>query len=232
MSSIFCLSGWGQKFDSIESFISLPKSSNYQITSIDYSIYRGYKDFIAKINFNSNPELIIGWSLGGQIALRLCADNILKPKKLILIAPPFQLVKNQKIEAGMTEKLYEEFLKNLENSVDETMKKFAILSIMNDKNKSEILDNLLIDNNNSQQLIIWLKELKEFSCFDLDFSKIPPTVYLMGKGDMIVHQLQVKYFEQRIKNFSVKYFDNCGHAPHISNSSLFNQILQEQLLSC
>jgi len=231
MSSIFCLSGWGQKFDSIESFISPEISKSNQLISLDYSNYLGYNDFKNNLNIPNNPDVIIGWSLGGQIALRLCAENFVKPKKLILIAPPFQLVKNHKIEAGMTEKLYEEFLKNLENSVDATMKKFAVLSIMNDKNKSEILNNLLISENNSKQLIIWLKELKQFSCFDLDFSKIPPTVYLMGKGDMIVHQLQVKYFEQRIKNFEIRYFENCGHAPHISNPELFNQILQEQLLS-
>jgi len=231
MSSIFCLSGWGQKFDSIESFIS-PKISDYhQINSLDYSIYSGYENFVNNAIIPKKPDIMIGWSLGGQIALRLCEQNLVIPKKLILIAPPFQLVKNQKIEVGMTEKLYEEFLKNLENSVDATMKKFAVLSIMNDKNKSEILNNLLINDNNSKQLIIWLKELKQFSCFDLDFSEIPSTTYLMGKGDMIVHQLQVKYFEQRIKNFSVRYFENCGHAPHISNPELFNQILQEQLLS-
>ncbi|MFM6972354.1 MAG: alpha/beta hydrolase, partial [Alphaproteobacteria bacterium] len=85
MSSIFCLSGWGQKFDSIESFISPEISKSNQLISLDYSNYLGYNDFKNNLNIPNNPDVIIGWSLGGQIALRLCAENFVKPKKLILI---------------------------------------------------------------------------------------------------------------------------------------------------
>ena len=179
--------------------------------------------------FPPNPEVIIGWSLGGQIALRLIQQKIFTPKLLVLIAPPFQMVKDARIQAGMSIKTYNEFFDNLSKAPDATLKKFSILSIMNDKNKSQIIKNLEISDENHQKLIIWLQELKDFSCFDFDFTNMPPTLFYIGAGDMVVHNSQSKYFADRINDFELHIFENCGHAPHLSDKELFNNILIEKL---
>jgi pimeloyl-ACP methyl ester carboxylesterase len=58
---------------------------------------------------------------------------------------------------------------------------------------------------------------------------MPRTLFFQGAGDMIVHQNQVKYFQERIKNFRLEIFKNCGHAPHLSNIELLKKIIFEEI---
>ena len=231
MKSILCLSGWGQNYKSLESIFSEGILDKFNIISSNYLLSDGFSEFKNSHICPYNPEVIIGWSLGGQIALRLIQSKIFTPKLLVLIAPPFQMVKDSRIQAGMSLKTYNEFFNNLSQAPDATLKKFSILSIMNDKNKSQIIKNLEINNENHQKLIIWLQELKDFSCFDFDFTNIPTTLFYIGAGDMVVHSSQSKYFADKISDFELHIFDNCGHAPHISNKELFNDILVKKMKS-
>ncbi len=229
MKSILCLSGWGQNYKSLEASFFENILEKFNISSLNYSLSEGFLKFKDSYKFPPNPEVIIGWSLGGQIALRLIQQKIFTPKLLVLIAPPFQMVKDARIQAGMSIKTYNEFFDNLSKAPDATLKKFSILSIMNDKNKSQIIKNLEISDENHQKLIIWLQELKDFSCFDFDFANMPPTLFYIGAGDMVVHNSQSKYFADRINDFELHIFENCGHAPHLSDKELFNNILIEKL---
>ena len=229
MKSILCLSGWGQNYKSLEASFFENILEKFNISSLNYSLSEGFLKFKDSYKFPPNPQVIIGWSLGGQIALRLIQQKIFTPKLLVLIAPPFQMVKDARIQAGMSIKTYNEFFDNLSKAPDATLKKFSILSIMNDKNKSQIIKNLDISDENHQKLIIWLQELKDFSCFDFDFTNMPPTLFYIGAGDMVVHNSQSKYFADRIDDFELHIFDNCGHAPHLSDKELFNNILIEKL---
>jgi len=206
-------------------------TEKFNISSINYTKFTGFLNLKNSFSTILEPDILIGWSLGGQISLRLIQEKIIKPKLLVLIAPPFQMVKDSRIHAGMSLKTYNDFYNNLSSSPDATLKKFAILSIMNDKNKLQIIKNLEISEENNQKLLIWLQELKDFSCFDLDFENIPQTLYFIGLGDMVVHHSQAKYFAERIKNFELHEFKNCGHAPHLNNSELFNDILIKKLKS-
>ena len=229
MSSILCLSGWGQNFKSLESSFSENILEKFEISSLNYSSFAGFSNLKDFCQFPPNPDVIVGWSLGGQIALRLTQNKIFNPKLLVLIASPFQMVKDDRICAGMSLKTYHDFFNNFSQAHDATLKKFSILSIMNDKNKSQIIKNLEISDENNQKLLTWLQELKDFSFFDFDFTNIPQTLFYIGAGDMVVHNSQSKYFAERIKNFELHIFNNCGHAPHLSDKELFNNILTEKL---
>ena len=229
MKSILCLSGWGQNYKSLEASFFENILEKFNISSLNYSLSEGFLKFKDSYKFPPNPQVVIGWSLGGQIALRLIQQKIFTPKLLVLIAPPFQMVKDARIQAGMSIKTYNEFFDNLSKAPDATLKKFSILSIMNDKNKSQIIKNLEISDETHQKLIIWIQELKDFSCFDFDFANMPPTLFYIGAGDMVVHNSQSKYFADRINDFELHIFENCGHAPHLSDKELFNNILIEKL---
>jgi len=231
LKSILCISGWGQNFKSLETSFSENILQKFNISSLNYSSFEGFLNLRDSYNFPPNPDVVIGWSLGGQIALRLIQHKIFTPKLLVLIAPPFQMVKDSRIQAGMSLKTYNDFFNNLSQAPDATLKKFSVLSIMNDKNKSQIIKNLEISDENHQKLLIWLQELKDFSCFDFDFTNIPPTLFYIGAGDMVVHSSQSKYFADRINDFELHIFDNCGHAPQLSNKELFNEILTKKLKS-
>lgn len=225
MKLIACLSGWGQKFDCLEDSFCQEIRQKYRINSLNYSNYSNFSEFSESLNSVANPDVLVGWSLGGQIALRLILKKIFNPKILILIAPPFQMIKDEKIQAGMSQKTFNEFYINLKTAPNATLKKFSILTAMSDKNRSEILKNLKIEDSNQHNLLNWLDELRNFSGFDVELNEMPPTQYIIGLGDTIVHPSQASYFQERIKNIEVSYFDNCGHAPHLSNNRRFNEVL-------
>lgn len=224
--SALCLSGWGQKFDSLESSFS----ESFFVSSLPYFEFSSLEDFF---DFSFKKEfkqkIIIGWSLGGQLAIRLIERKIVKPELLILIAPPFQMIKDSRIQAGMSKKTFSEFYKNFISAPNQTLKQFSILSAMNDKNAKEIARSLNISDQNFLQLKFWLEELQRFSCFDIDFSNMPRTVFLQGAGDMIVHHSQSEYFKERIKNFRLEIFNNCGHAPHLNDLARIKKIISEEV---
>jgi pimeloyl-[acyl-carrier protein] methyl ester esterase len=229
LKKIICLSGWGQKFDSLESIFDSIFFAKTEISSFNYSQLSSLEEFFSKISQEKSPDILIGWSLGGQLAIRAIEKNILKPKLLILLAPPFQMVKDVRIQAGMAKNTFDEFYNNFAKAPSKTLKQFAILTAMNDKNASEIAKNLDINDGNFQQLKFWLEELERFSCFDVNFETMPKTLYFHGAGDMIVHASQSKYFQERIKNFHLEIFKNCGHAPHLNNLEKLREIILQEI---
>lgn len=227
---ITCLSGWGQKSDSLEFIFDDKLFDPFFVSSLDYSRFNDVNEFFAEVALSKiNPEILVGWSLGGQLALRLIKKNICKPQLLILIAPPFQMVKDARIRSGMALKTFEEFRKNFADAPNETLKQFSILTAMNDRNAAEIAAGLDINDKNFVQLVYWLDELKRFSCFDFDFSNIPPTLYFHGAGDMIVHVSQADYFKERIKDFQLEIFEKCGHAPQLSDVKRMREVIVKKI---
>jgi pimeloyl-ACP methyl ester carboxylesterase len=223
---IICLSGWGQKFDSLEFIFNESNFDLFFVSSVDYSITNSYEKFLSFVkNKNPNPDILIGWSLGGQLAIRLIEQKILNPKLLILIAPPFQMVKNDKITAAMTQNTFQEFRSNFVAAPSKTLKQFSILAAMNDRNALEIAKNLDVNDKNFDNLVYWLDELERFSCFNVDFSNMPRTLFFQGAGDMIVHFSQADYFKEKIKNFRLEIFKNCGHAPHLNDVKKMREII-------
>lgn len=232
---ILAFSGWGQKFDSLKVIF---ENKNFDpsffaqnpVIHFDYTKFNNIQDFFNEIKSqNLKPKLVIGWSLGGQLAIRLIEKKIITPKTLILIAPPFQMVKDEKIHTAMSKKTYEEFYKNFTTSPTKTLKQFSILTAMNDTHSKEITKTLDINDENQENLKFWLEELKNFTCFNINFTNFPKTIFIQGKGDMIVHPNQATYFQERIKNFTLEQFPNCGHAPHLNDPDRLANLISYEL---
>lgn len=230
MDSILCLSGWGQKFDSLQKIFDTKNFSNLKVTHFDYLKHFTFENCLFEISKNFfHSKILVGWSLGGQIALLATCRKILNPKLLILISPPFQMVKDDHIKVAMSIETFQKFFDNFCRVPELGLKKFTALTLMNNKHSDQISETIKINDNNSEQLKIWLKELKDFSAFNLDFSNLPRTLYFHGSEDVIVNISQSKYYAERIKNIRLEVFDNCGHSPHLNNVEKFRKILQEEI---
>lgn len=260
---IVAFSGWGQKYNSLENIFannSFDKiNKKLTINSIDYSKFFSFEDLLKNIHHlipsDNSANIMIGWSLGAQIIVRLVAKKIFNPSLIILISPPFQMVKqclevsivnNQlkseiieseiiagqdtqkpsRISAGMSIYKFNNFYQNFCLAPSKTLQEFSILTSMNDVDKSQIIDSLDLNNHKNWQL--WLAELARFSCFDIDFSKMPRILFFQGLGDMVVHFSQAQIFQKLSPDFCLELIKNCGHAPHVSNLSFVREkILNE-----
>lgn len=223
MTKITILSGFGQEPKTFKNVFT-----NKDVIALDYLQTKNFEDLLTLDLKAYDNEVVIGWSLGGQVAIRLIEKQILKPKLLILIATPFQYVQNETNKIGVMPSNFESFKNVLYFDSIEALKYLAYLSAGGDENSDDVILNMNNDKP-TENLINWLDELKDFSCFDISFKNFPKTIYICGDSDAVIDCLQYEYFQERIENFELKVIKNCGHAPHFSHKEDFLNIINEKI---
>jgi pimeloyl-[acyl-carrier protein] methyl ester esterase len=222
MNKAITISGWGQNFDALENIA--PNAHH-----IDYKNCSNIEEFFDKIK-GQTPDVLIGWSLGGQLALRAIDAGLLAPKLLVLLATPFQFITGKGLKCGMDPDTFHGFEKDFAEDPIKTLKQFSVLVAKNDAKAKEIIAKLKQnDNENISNWQYWLQELGEFSCQKLNFSKAPKTLVIHGCDDTIVDYTQSGIFRPLIKNYKSFIFENCGHAPHLHDENQVRSLINEAL---
>ena len=228
MTKITVISGFGQEPDTFKNVFS-----NKDVIALDYLETKNFEDLLTRDLKTYDNEVVIGWSLGGQVAIRLIEKQILKPKLLILIATPFQFVEDDKNEVGMPLELFNQFQNFLDENPAQALAYLGHLASLGDKNPEDVLKNMVAIENTINLgfyfLNSWLKELKDFNCFNVDFKNFPKTVYICGDGDAVVNSKQYTYFNEKLGDFEMKLIFSCGHAPHFSHKNEFLNIINEKI---
>jgi pimeloyl-ACP methyl ester carboxylesterase len=209
MSNILALSGWGQPHDALS--IVAPTA-----THIDFARHNNASEALAEIATHS-CDIVIGWSLGGQLAVRAIASGKLRPRKLVLIATPFQFVKSSELPIGMPQDLFSKFRHNYHNNPERTLGKSWEL-IHKDDQKSDIVKSHLAAHNKIALLqknwLYWLDELENFSCNTLHLADFPETILIHGDADLVVYPEQSRAFSRSIPHARLISISQCNHAPH------------------
>ena len=201
---ILCLNGWGQEPKTLENAFK--------------EVFKD--DDISTIDYLDTYDVVIGWSYGSQLAIKKIETGFLRTKLLILIAPIFQFVENEINKIGMPVEAFYAFLSGFNKHPEATMQHLVAMSASGDENSNLVFDKMKTQDLNvlskyalEQQLLV----LKEFSCFDVNFKKFPKTICFSGANDAVVASSQTKLFAEKIKDFELHIFENCGHAPHFSH---------------
>ena len=222
-----CFNGWGQIYNSLDFVI--PKELK-PITHVNYSQHSSYKLLVEYLqDQKAKADVIIGWSLGGQIAVRLIRDGVLKPKLLILMAAPYQFVADKNVTSGMNSLAFLAFKNAFSLLPSSTLQRFAFMVGHNDSHMKQIVDDLGIDQENFIAWSKWLDEIKDFSCHKVDFRHFPRTVIIHGDGDTVVNVQQASLFSEKIKNSRLEIMKLSGHAPHLHDPALVKKIIKEEL---
>lgn len=212
---VACLSGWGQPHDALESIV--PDKASL-ITHIDYARHDSVNAAIIHIAEQArNFDMLIGWSLGGQLALRAIASGMVKPEKLVLIATPFQFVKNASLPIGMPTDTFAHFCENYAKNPQYTLKKAWELIAKGDSNAETVKTRL--DSHEKKQVLaknwsLWLQILENYTCKDLHTADCPPTLLIHGDQDLVVFHEQSEQMMGILPQARLETFTGCGHAPH------------------
>jgi len=224
MTGTLTISGWGQPHDALAHLAPTAKHIDF---ARHQSAHAALLDIAAH---NPTPDLVIGWSLGGQLAVRAIAAGILKPKKLVLIAAPFQFVKRPELPIGMPRDLFDKFRDNYARNPLQTLTKAWELIHKDDTNEQIVRAHL--EKHDKQALLTkdwlrWLDLLEEFSCENLYLADFPPTILIHGDGDLVVYPEQSVYFAKAIPHAKHIILPGCGHAPHWHAAQLVKQVIHE-----
>ena len=223
---VVTITGWGQKVDALDNFAS----SFGKVRNIDYINLPGAEKFFAELKkYNKKCDILIGWSLGAQLAARAITANIVNPKLLVLIAPPYQYVRGGKIKSGVHPFAFSFFKHAYEAFPGNTMREFGALVCQNDDHAMDIIATMDDDNTHHKGWIHWLGELEKFSCTSLDFSGFPRTLIFHGDGDEVTDAEQGKIFHKKIKNSRIEILKHCGHAPHLHDPEFVIKVIKDEL---
>lgn len=223
---ILALSGWGQPHDTLSDVVS-------NATHFDYADYKTIDEALAAIAKEAKShDAVIGWSLGGQLAVRAIASGLMNPKKLVLIGAPFQFVHSGDAKIGMPRDKFQKFRDNYERNAARTLAKAWELIVLNDKNPDYVRAQFEKYNQSSmleKNWLHWLDMLDGFTCKNLDFSQFPPSLLLHGAQDAVVEHSQAHEFVKLIPQAKHIIFEDAGHAPHWHDTQAVKNHIEEYL---
>jgi len=207
-NKILTLSGWAQRPDFIAGlkYVDYMQSSN---AGVFFSNIAG-----------ADPDILIGWSLGGQLAVNAILQGAISPKKLILLATPFNFIADENFECGIQKAEWQKIVDNFKNNKAQAVVDFNKAVTHNSNYVVEPRDD--IDN---VDIYYWLDYLGRQNFSNIDFSDFPSTYIFHSKDDEVIGYEHSKQWNRAIKGSKIELLkEGYGHVPFLSNK--FKKFLQ------
>jgi pimeloyl-[acyl-carrier protein] methyl ester esterase len=239
---IVLIHGWGMSGKIWEEFSKLMKYKN-KLYIIDLpgmgksQIIKPYKidNLIDKIH-ELIPErvTIIGWSLGGQIAMKYCLKYPKNVKNLVCISSTPCFISKLGWEYGISINFFSKFKNNLLNNWKKTLKSFFLLQIKEDKESKNILKKLENDFMGQQLptkegLEKSLEILAEIDMRNEVKNINIPALIITGKLDNISNYKASIWMQSQIKESKIFIFDSAGHIPFLNHQRTCFKLIEEFL---
>ena len=220
---VYVIPGWGFSCDVFKMLIS----ECLNIIPLNYFDMLELNFDLIAINLAqrvSNNAIVMGWSFGGMIGIKMAAMFPEKIKKLILISsqPRFLSAPNWR---AIDPDVRDGFIDGLKYHYKKQVMKFISISGYPDSNLSskEFLNNCFIHSNNEYllQLLRMLFEVdlrKEYQSLQQD------VLHLINNKDAVIKQ----YTEQLIglnPNVKIVCFKHAGHAGFLANNAAYRDAI-------
>ena len=180
---------------------------------------------IKKSNLNSIN--LVGWSMGGMVAINFAFQYPEYVKKLVLVSTPAKFVASEDYDAGISHIVMQSFINKFRKSPVRMLSNFASLILKNADFKKEDLNLIKQSSNisNKDKTLQNLLLLRDCDLRDKLHSIKVPTLLIHGKGDMICPYACTDYMHSKIKNSVLHTFESAGHVPFVTKHEEFNILL-------
>ena len=174
---------------------------------------------------------IVGWSLGGLLAQLFIQRYPQRVNNLVLVASVPKFIASKNWVHGMPKELFESFSQQFSKSPHETLQKFCALQSLNSNSQKQVQSSLINSlSNQAEHLtnIEWgLQWLQEIDLRDEVTLSNFPILLLHGDKDAVCSFSAAQDAVSVWKNASLKSIPNAGHAPFISQPSLFINLIKD-----
>lgn len=170
------------------------------------------------------PSFILGWSLGGLVALSLAARHPHKVQGLILCAAFAKLHAAPDYPEGVKTALLSRMLHLFEQDFAKHMQQFLELQLMHHPNRRNVIDAVLPDIIAHGTPTALNEALTAVETADCRF-RLPeincPTLLLYGTHDTVTPPRMGEYLLRHLPNAQMHLIAQAAHAPFLSHADEF-----------
>jgi pimeloyl-[acyl-carrier protein] methyl ester esterase len=177
---------------------------------------------------------ILGWSLGGQIAMNLAIRMPEFVEKLILMSTTPCFVEKKDWPCGVNKQFFSNFEMEAKQNLNNTLMKFFLIQTRNiddSKNVMRFLKNEFIElkDENKSGMQHALKVLKETD-LRYEVQKIDkPTLIITGDKDRLTSSKASIWLYEKIKGATLKEIKGANHMPFISHREIMAESVKKFL---
>ncbi len=179
-----------------------------------------------------NRFSVLGWSLGGMIAMKLAARLSDKVDRSILVSTTPKFVKDGTFDTAIEKTAYQNMLRILKRSPEKTLEYFRSILFSEKEKITKNLESLqkLASNTRPQMLSTLVSSLESLG--RADFRSVLPmikqkTLIIHGNMDKICFFGAGEYLSKHIKNSKFMAIDNAGHMPFLTQKKEVTKAIQE-----
>lgn len=177
------------------------------------------------------PAVLVGWSLGGMLAMEVACRWPERCAAIALISSTPSFRQRDGWEHGCDQQVFSDFEQAVASQSPKTMSRFFALMMHGDNLSRSAYNTLAREavNKQSPTTAAGIKAgLELLSTIDLRAqldALSMPTLIIHGKQDAIVPFAASCALADTLPNARLQTFEDCGHAPFLTQPEAFNTIL-------
>ena len=238
--SLAFIHGWGMN-SAVFSPLCQKLDSEFDITRIDLpghgqSVWSGYADFDRQVDAIAeklpDSTLLMGWSLGGLYAQRLVNRYPQKFNKLMLVSCNPCFVQRENWMTAVEASIFTEFAASLMENWQATIRRFIGLQMFGVEQARSLIrqiTELLMEGGapNPEAMSFGLDLLLKLDARQ-DLQKIEiPLLHVLGQRDVLVPSSLAEQLPLINPAIRVECVARSAHAPFLSHSDLFADLIRE-----
>ncbi|CAA0113485.1 Malonyl-[acyl-carrier protein] O-methyltransferase [BD1-7 clade bacterium] len=225
--------GWSVDNDIFE-WLMPALAQDFKLYTADVGCYSDYADVKALVDGLvqtladelEHPAWIVGWSMGGNIALDLALRYPQQVEGLGLIATGLSFVQRDSWPAGMPQATFEQFSASLGKNVKRTLQRFDRLQAKGDDEEQSLTQSLAGYRQqqtlaNQQDLQHGLALLGSFDHVEDASQLTVPTLFCFGSDDALVSVDAAEHTATLLPRAHVHVFEGAAHLPFLTCTDVF-----------
>lgn len=174
----------------------------------------------------SRPVLVVGWSLGGLVSLKLAQRYPEKVSALLLVATNPKFVQHNDWRTAVEASVFKQFASSLEKDRVKTIRRFLALQVRGTDTSMQTVKELQrsIDARGQPMIETLLTGLRILSDTDLinTVQQLEcPASWLLGEKDALVPSGLAEKLQKMSPGAEIQILACAGHAPFISHPDAF-----------
>ena len=177
---------------------------------------------------------VVGWSLGGQLALRWAQLHPAQVSKLVLVATTPCFVQKENWNSAMAAATLQEFAGSLMQNHAQTLRRFLALQVRGSENEKQLLSDLRAQlfakgEPAMEALKGGLEILRDTDLRDAldDIKQV--TMVIAGERDTLTPAAASVYMADALPNARLEVIKGAAHAPFLSHPQIFLRYLNSFL---